>query len=220
MGVLQALEAIKVLTQRPTTMPADPPSLLLFSAYSNPMYRSIRLRGRKAKCAACSSNSTISEAALESGSLDYVQFCGGLLPDTNPLAPEERISAKNYAQIRSGVNPFTGTVSNKDSHFLVDVRERVQFELCNIDGSINVPFSTVSATRGPDSATEEETWTKMLRQSEKPIFVVCRLGNDSQTTVKKMKELGLDAGGKRYIGDIKGGLQAWRNTVDTDFPDY
>lgn len=220
MGVLQALEAIKVLTQRPTTMPADPPSLLLFSAYSNPMYRSIRLRGRKAKCAACSSNSTINEAALESGSLDYVQFCGGLLPDTNPLAPEERISAKNYAQIRSGVNPFTGTVSNKDSHFLVDVRERVQFELCNIDGSINVPFSTVSATRGPDSATEEETWTKMLRQSEKPIFVVCRLGNDSQTTVKKMKELGLDAGGKRYIGDIKGGLQAWRNTVDTDFPDY
>jgi adenylyltransferase/sulfurtransferase len=60
----------------------------------------------------------------------------------------------------------------------------------------------------------------MLRQSEKPIFVVCRLGNDSQITVKKMKQLGLDAGGKRYIGDIKGGLEAWRSTVDTDFPDY
>jgi adenylyltransferase/sulfurtransferase len=35
-----------------------------------------------------------------------------------------------------------------------------------------------------------------------------------------MKQLGLDAGGKRYIGDIKGGLEAWRSTVDTDFPDY
>ncbi|CAN9118819.1 unnamed protein product [Alternaria alternata] len=220
MGVLQALEAIKVLTQRPTTTPMDPPSLLLFSAYSNPMYRSIRLRSRKAKCAACSSHSTITKEALESGSLDYVQFCGSLVANNSPLAPEERISAKNYAQIRSGVNPFTGTVSKKDSHFLVDVREKVQFELCNIDGSINVPFSAISVTRGPESATEEETWTKMLRQSEKPIFVVCRLGNDSQVTVKKMKQLGLDAGGKRYIGDIKGGLEAWRSTVDTDFPDY
>ncbi|KAI4920946.1 hypothetical protein J4E85_009061 [Alternaria conjuncta] len=220
MGVLQALEAIKVLTHKPTTTPADPPSLLLFSAYSNPMFRSIRLRSRKAKCAACSTHATISAEALESGSLDYVQFCGSLLPDNNPLAPEERISAKNYAQLRSGVNPFTGTVSKKESHLLVDVREKVQFELCNIDGSINVPFSTVSATRGPTSAVEEKDWTKMLRQSEKPIFVVCRLGNDSQVTVKKMKELGLDAGGKRYIGDIKGGLQAWRSTVDTEFPDY
>jgi adenylyltransferase/sulfurtransferase len=220
MGVLQALEAIKVLTQGRATISADPPSLLLFSAYSNPMYRSIRLRSRKARCSACSAHSTISKEALESGSLDYVQFCGSLLPNTNTLAPEERISAKSYAQIRSGVNPFTGTVSNKDSHFLVDVRERVQFELCNIDGSINVPFSTVSATRVPDSNIEEEAWTKMFRQSEKPIFVVCRLGNDSQITVKKMKELGLDAGGKRYIGDIKGGLQAWRDAVDTGFPDY
>ncbi|KAI4610681.1 hypothetical protein J4E83_008295 [Alternaria metachromatica] len=220
MGVLQALEAIKVLTHKPTTTPADPPSLLLFSAYSNPMFRSIRLRSRKAKCAACSTHATISAEALESGSLGYVQFCGSLLPDNNPLAPEERISAKNYAQLRSGVNPFTGTVSKKESHLLVDVREKVQFELCNIDGSINVPFSAVSATRGSASAVKEEDWTKMLRQSEKPIFVVCRLGNDSQVTVKKMKELGLDAGGKRYIGDIKGGLQAWRSTVDTEFPDY
>ncbi|KAG9188384.1 adenylyltransferase and sulfurtransferase [Alternaria panax] len=220
MGVLQALEAIKILTQRPTTTLVDPPSLLLFSAYSNPMYRSIRLRSRKAKCAACSSHSTITKEALESGNLDYIQFCGSLVANTNPLAPEERISAKNYAQLRSGINPFTGTVSNKDSHFLVDVRERVQFELCNIDGSINVPFSAVSAVRRPSSATEEETWIKMLRQSEKPIFVICRLGNDSQVTVKKMKEFGLDAGGKRYIGDIRGGLEAWRSTVDTEFPDY
>ncbi|KAL1794891.1 hypothetical protein ACET3X_006707 [Alternaria dauci] len=220
MGVLQALEAIKVLTQRPTTTPADPPSLLLFSAYSNPMFRSIRLRSRKAKCAACSSYSTVTREALESGSQDYVQFCGSVVANTSLLAPEERISAKNYAQIRSGVNPFTGTVSKKDSHLLVDVREKVQFELCHIDGSINVPFSTVSVTRQTDYATEEGTWIKMLRQSEKPIFVVCRLGNDSQVTVRKMKQLGLDAGGKRYIGDIKGGLKAWRSAVDTEFPDY
>jgi adenylyltransferase/sulfurtransferase len=226
MGVLQALEAIKVLTQKSAVTPADPPSLLLFSAYSNPMFRSIRLRTRKAKCAACSAHATVTPEALQSGGLDYVQFCGSAL-QMDPLSPEERISAQNYAQLRSGVNPFTGTISNKDSHVLVDVREKVQFELCNIDGSVNVPFSMISAIRSPAARnglsnidTDENSWVTQLKQTEKPIFVVCRLGNDSQVTVRKLKELGLDSGGKRYIGDIRGGLSAWRDSVDSEFPEY
>ena len=231
MGVLQALEAIKVLTQKPsmatTTTPSEPPSLLLFSAYSSPLFRSIRLRTRKPKCAACSSQSTITPEALNSGTLDYVQFCGSINP-IDALRPQERISAENYAKIRSGVNPFTGTVSRKDSHILVDTREAVQFELCNIDGSRNVPFSKVSAARADTSngmydnmEIEEPLWVQELRQQpEKPIFVVCRLGNDSQLTVKKMKALGLDYGGKRFIGDVRGGLRAWKEAVDHDFPEY
>jgi adenylyltransferase/sulfurtransferase len=68
---------------------------------------------------------------------------------------------------------------------------------------------------------EEPHWVQDLRQQpDKPIFVVFRIGNDSQMTVKKMKELGLDYGGKRFIGDIRGGLRAWRGTVDHDFPEY
>ncbi|RAR12264.1 molybdopterin biosynthesis protein moeB [Stemphylium lycopersici] len=127
MGVLQALEAIKVLTQKtPAVAPAEPPTLLIFSAYSSPMFRSIRLRSRKAKCAACSAHATVSKQGLESGSLDYVQFCGSVLPNMNSLSPEERISAQNYAKLRSGINPHTGTVSNKDSHVLVDVREKCE----------------------------------------------------------------------------------------------
>ncbi|KAF1926230.1 uncharacterized protein M421DRAFT_220347 [Didymella exigua CBS 183.55] len=230
MGVLQAVEAIKVLTQKPdTTNPAtmEPPSLLLFSAYSSPMFRLIRLRARKPKCAACSAQSTITPEALNSGSLDYVQFCGSIKP-IDVLSPQERISAENYAKLRSGVNPFTGTVSSRENHILVDTRDSVQFELCHIEGSRNVPFLTVSMTRTNTSDSnfdsmeiEEPLWVQGLRrQPEKPIFVVCRLGNDSQLTVKKMKDLGLDNGGKRFIGDIRGGLRAWKETVDHDFPEY
>jgi adenylyltransferase/sulfurtransferase len=167
--------------------------------------------------------------------LDYVQFCGSINPVT-ALAPQERISAENYAKLRSGINPFTGTVSSKANHILVDTREKVQFELCHIDGSVNIPFSTISATPKPaldpnmpssstdnqdwNMETDENDWVAKLKQSEKPVFVVCRLGNDSQLTVRKMKELGLDYGGKRFIGDIRGGLQAWRKSVDTNFPEY
>lgn len=230
MGVLQALEAIKVLTQKSdmtAQAPAESPSLLLFSAYSNPMFRSIRLRTRKPKCAACSAQATVTPEILQSGSLDYVQFCGSINP-VDVLSPQERISAESYAKLRSGVNPFTGTVSNSNNHILVDTRESVQYELCHIHGSRNVPFSTVSATRTNASNDlsdlmdiGEPLWVQELRdQPEKPIFVVCRLGNDSQMTVKTMKELGLDNGGKRFIGDIRGGLRAWKNTVDHEFPEY
>lgn len=229
MGVLQALEAIKVLTKQPSvddSAPADHPSLLIFSAYASPMFRTIRLRTRKLKCAACSTNATVTFEALNSGSLDYVQFCG----TTNPidaLSSNERISAENYAKVRLDVNPFTGLEPSKDSHILLDVREKVQFDLCNLEGSVNVPFSTVSSTptggrnRTMSDLDPEASWVSELRQyTDKPIFVVCRLGNDSQITVKKMKELGLDNGGQRWIGDIRGGLRAWRNNVDQDFPEY
>jgi adenylyltransferase/sulfurtransferase len=230
MGVLQALEAIKLLSQQSSSSTAEPPSLLIFSAYSNPMFRSIRLRSRKPKCATCSAQATVTPQALRSGSLDYVQFCGSINP-VIALTPQERISAESLAKLRSGVNPFTGTMSSKDSHLLIDTREPVQFELCNIDGSFNIPFTKISATpkltlnlgdgnNSHEMETDEHNWVSKLRQSDKPIFVVCRLGNDSQLSVKKMKELGLDYGGKRYIGDVRGGLQAWRKHVDADFPNY
>jgi adenylyltransferase/sulfurtransferase len=230
MGVLQALEAIKVLTRQTKTAEptAESPILLIFSAYSNSMFRSIRLRTRKPKCAACSAQASVTFEALNSGSLDYVQFCGTISP-VNSLASNERISVENYAKIRLEVNPYTGMDPSKDSHILVDVREKVQFDLCSLEGSVNIPFSTVTTTSSPSSnrmvnetqAPEGQDWVSGLRSHpEKPIFVVCRLGNDSQISVKKMKELGLDSGGQRWIGDIKGGLRAWRENVDTEFPEY
>jgi len=233
MGVLQALEAIKLLT-RPTDASTngaaypEPPSLLIFSAYANPMFRSIRLRTRKPKCAACSAQATVTPEALSSGSLDYVQFCGTVDP-VDALSANERISVDNYAKIRLEANPFTGSEPSKDSHILVDVREKVQFDLCNLEGSVNIPFSTVQRTlalklnssNNASGGVEDPDWVSELRQhSDKPIFVLCRQGNDSQLTVKKMKELGLDRGGQRWIGDLRGGLQAWRRSIDDDFPEY
>lgn len=229
MGVLQALEAIKVLTRVPTAeaenSPLEPPTLLIFSAYANPMFRSIRLRPRKLKCAACSAHATVTPEVLNSGSLDYVQFCGAI-DAVNLLSPEERISAENYAKLRTEVNPYTGTEPGKESHVLVDVREKVQFEICNIEGSMNVPFSAVEGLPIPKTDTNsavsiDAPWISQLKSMpEKPIFVLCRRGNDSQVVVKKMKEIGLHNGGQRWIGDIKGGLIAWREKVDPDFPQY
>src|SRR5690554_1442989 len=86
MGVLQALEAIKLLTaglktdddhdaefRNSKVLPL--PSLLLFSANSPSPFRTVRLRSRRQDCFACSTKAGLSAESLTSGSLDYVAFC-------------------------------------------------------------------------------------------------------------------------------------------------
>lgn len=293
MGVLQALEAIKLMVSEETEKSSDegvsaeadgalvdgnskwnengpatatssaPPHLLLFSAMSDTPFRSVRLRSRRAKCAACSSAATVSADLLTSGALDYVRFCGAVTP-VDELRPEERITARDYAQTRARTKPVFGDApvsmpAGRDSgrnpeespticdgekpndvkasdHVLVDVRESVHYDLASLTGSINIPFSKLSAYPVPPSSpipdstdpttgqtpptSPDPPWLQHLRglPQERPIYVICQLGNDSQLAVRKMQRLGLGEGGRRWIGDVMGGLRAWRSETG-DFPE-
>jgi adenylyltransferase/sulfurtransferase len=149
-------------------------------------------------------------ASIESGSLDYVQFCGGVAA-VDELSEAERVDARAYGAVVKGGTP----------HLLVDVRERVQFELCALAGSVNVPFSEISGRLEGEEGERLRRRLEALTEGtelDAPVYVVCRLGNDSQVAVKRFKELGL--GGERWIGDIKGGLRKWRQEVDSGFPEY
>jgi len=95
----------------------------------------------------------------------------------------------------------------------------VQFDICNIEGSVNVPFSTFQGSRATMADGDQPSWIPEALPPDAPIYVVCRLGNDSQVVTRKLKEGGLDKNG-RYIGDIKGGLRSWKEQVDTSWPEY
>ncbi|KAI5922630.1 adenylyltransferase [Camillea tinctor] len=220
MGVLQALEAIKLIAagvgscgDGSTTVKesSSTPSLLLFSATSATPFRSIRMRGRRPKCFACSADSTLTLEELKSGSLDYVQFCGVNTP-VNVLRPEERISATHY-------NTILAERPGKQS-VLLDVREKEHFDIASIPGAINVPFSTFQA-RNKATANGEEPrpeWLPENMSDDAAIYVVCRVGNDSQLVTQKLKEMGLDKNGTRFIGDIQGGMRAWKKEIDQTMP--
>ncbi|KAI9678388.1 MAG: Urmylation protein [Bathelium mastoideum] len=262
MGVLQALEAIKliaagipgptingnvpaplsvlnmetvvdndtnkdhVIDQDPPQPPAEPPTLLLFSATASPPFRSIRLRPRRPTCAACSVHASITHASLDSGSLDYAQFCG-TLAQVEVLRPEERISAAEYMRLLQKQEQERGDEQRelkaepRRAHVLVDVRESTQFALCQLPGSVNVPFSELVSPQGLP-VNGNGNWKKVAGlddfEAGKDVVVVCRYGNDSQLAVQKMKKMGLGEG--RSVVDIKGGLRAWREEVDGEFPDY
>lgn len=211
MGVLQAGEAIKVLLKGKGWLESEVedvrPSLMLFSSplLGGVSMRTVRMRGRRKDCFACGEGSKLSLASLKDGSTDYVAFCGGKGGATvNVLEPNERISAKQYADRRT-----------KDEHLLLDVREAEHFSVASIDGAVNVPFSRIHTAAGEK---ERPSWLPPTLPTDAPIYVVCRVGNDSQVVTRRLKDIGMDEGGKRVIVDIKGGMRAWKNEVDETLP--
>ncbi|KAF5625110.1 molybdenum cofactor biosynthetic enzyme [Fusarium sp. NRRL 25303] len=205
MGVLQALEAIKLISGGDLEIQgeAKTPMLLLFSGMSDTPFRSVRMRGRRKTCLACGDENRLTLDELKT-SMDYVQFCGVKQP-VRLLQPDERVTAKEYDELSKS--------ENKDM-LLVDVREKEHFDLCNISGSVNIPISRFMSARG--EATPEG-WPSDLPHST-PIYVVCRVGNDSQIAAQKLKDLGLGNNGERFIGDILGGIKSWKDTVDPSVP--
>jgi adenylyltransferase and sulfurtransferase len=214
LGVLQACEAVKLITSGGLETGTanqglddrnEGNSMLLFSSESQPQFRSLKMRGRRKGCFACSSEASLSLESLSSGSLDYILFCG-LSSPVKTLDDSERIEAREYDELKG----------KGKEHLLVDVREKLQFDICSIEGSINVPFSSFQGK----AKEGKPDWIPNGAGEDWPIYVVCRLGNDSQIVARKLKDAGLDGNGKRYIGDIRDGLKAWREQVDRSWPEY
>lgn len=213
MGVLQALEAIKLIVRGDHLNKGEinggedvkQVGLLLFSAMGDVPFRTVRMRGKRKECFACSGDGTALTLNELKTSMDYVQFCGVNQP-VKLLQPEERISVAEYERLSQ----------ERKSHVLLDVREKEHFGVCNIKGSINVPISQFTAHRGQGSDLADLIPADVAPDA--PIYIVCRVGNDSQIAAKKLKDLGVDRNGERFVGDILGGLRAWKETVDPSLP--
>ncbi|KAM0522505.1 hypothetical protein ACHAPE_002096 [Trichoderma viride] len=214
MGVLQALEAIKLIVKGDHLKKGETNGdggdvkqvgLLLFSAMGDVPFRTVRMRGKKKGCFTCSGDGTALTLNELRTSMDYVQFCGVNQP-VKLLQPEERISVAEYERISQ----------EHKSYLLLDVREKEHFGVCNIKGSINVPISRFTAHRGQGSDLTDLIPGDIAPDA--PIYIVCRVGNDSQIAAKKLKDLGVDRNGERFVGDILGGLKAWKETVDPSLP--
>ncbi|KAJ3473895.1 hypothetical protein NLG97_g10081 [Lecanicillium saksenae] len=215
MGVLQALEAIKLITRGgleasvvavAEAVTPKQMTMLIFSSMADTMFRTVRIRGKRDDCFGCSRKEGALTLDQMQSSLDYVQFCGVPQP-VKLLHPAERIPASEYARIAA---------DRGSPHLLIDVREKEHFGLSNIEGSVNVPISQFMRPRA--SEADAPDWLPADLPHSAPIYVVCRVGNDSQVAAQKLKELGLDQDGERFIGDIDGGLRAWRKHVDPTLP--
>lgn len=139
------------------------------------------------------------------------------------LEDEERVSALDYRGLLAQRLPEES--QDKVKPVLLDVREKELFDVGCIEGAVNIPYSKIQSS-GRMNKSEGETSTEAQRPDwipsdlpdHAPIYVVCRVGNDSQLVAKQLKDLGLGRDGERFIGDIKGGMKAWKQDVDSTLP--
>lgn len=53
-----------------------------------------------------------------------------------------------------------------------------------------------------------------------PVYIICKLGNDSQKAVQVMEKMSGSEVDAITVKDICGGLMAWAKTIDATFPHY
>lgn len=133
---MQALQVIKVALDMPATLAGK---LLVFDALDT-TFRTIKLRPRNERCCAvCGDDPTIS------GLIDYEQFCGAKANDKDPqlrvLRASERIAAQDFAEMAK---------AREDDYVLIDVRSPEEYDICRLEGSINVPFADMDKASSLD----------------------------------------------------------------------
>ncbi|KAL8882106.1 MAG: hypothetical protein Q9198_000835 [Flavoplaca austrocitrina] len=235
MGVLMVTAALKILIRGKSSssaisdssfgLPSDQPSMLLYSAVSEPVFRNVRIKGRRDNCPSCSTGATITRESLFDGTLDYAAFCG-LKEGIRTLDDHERMKPLEYTQLIQRLPP-----QQRKNIVIFDVRPKTEYELGHIKDSINWPIQDIAkSSKNEDGSSENASpslhplpqqgidWDNIdVPLNARCAFMVCRRGNDSQLAATMLKRRKTDFD---YIVEIKGGLDAWRRDVDPTFPDY
>ena len=205
-GSLQAVEVIKIAAGVGCPFAGR---LVVYDGLDG-SFRCVKLRGRQKTCAVCGDSPTITKLT------EYELFCGATAGDAcqslNILSASERVNATDYATF----------VKNGKPHFLVDVRKPVELEITQLPTTThNVPMDEFTKPEGSSSLLKvlrDDVHKQADGHTPRPLFVVCRRGNDSQLAVRKLQSLFSDL--SVTVQDIVGGLTAWSNDVDENFPIY
>ncbi|XP_038049804.1 adenylyltransferase and sulfurtransferase MOCS3-like isoform X2 [Patiria miniata] len=203
-GCFQALEALKIALGISVSFSQK---LLLVDGLDGSL-RTIKLRPKQPGCAVCGTQPSVKNL------IDYEQFCGASATDKcvslHLLSPEDRISVDNLSSILQEENVVTSLV-------LLDVRPAVEFEICRLPHFINIPINDLGKSDCVDLIRREAV-NRADTGEKAQVLVICRRGNDSQIAVKLLQEK--LASFPAVIKDIKGGLAAWTNHIDPNFPRY
>ncbi|XP_025152981.1 adenylyltransferase and sulfurtransferase MOCS3 isoform X1 [Harpegnathos saltator] len=201
-GVLQALEALKIMLELPDVTSER---MLLFDAMET-KFMNVRLRSKNTNCVVCGEHPVIREL------IDYEEFCGAKANDKEPnlklLKKEERITVEEYNRIAK---------DHLQLHVLIDVRSPEEYQICRLQDSINIPFTEINKEHNLQQIRDS---VKKV-QEKQPIvnlYLLCRRGNDSQKAVQCLKKTFTE--NTLNIRDIIGGIHAWSNEIDPNFPKY
>jgi adenylyltransferase/sulfurtransferase len=117
------------------------------------------------------------------------------------IAEELEVSIVEYNRIRTEEIP----------HVLLDVRVKEQFDLCSLDGAVNIPLEKLE---------DQLERVEELSNGIKPVFCMCRRGFFSVLATHMLNDAAAIRPRIHSVKNIEGGLTAWQIDVDHMFPKY
>jgi adenylyltransferase and sulfurtransferase len=229
-GILQATETIKIITNNGNTMKNR---LLMYDALQSTFF-TIKKPPKMTTSTSTSSNCCPvcgPEPTICSMRDSYESLSLATGPRRNPtLIPppiddELNMTCLEYNAIRQQGTP----------HVLLDVRVKEQFDLCHLDGAIHIPLDDL-----PNELHRVESllFSSPDGMTAKPIYCICRRGINSIAATKILHEHFIktvasitkspsNGSSKNMNGDrifsvrnIAGGLTSWQKEIDPGFPKY
>lgn len=93
-------------------------------------------------------------------------------------------------------------MSGKQAYAILDVRETWELDICKLDGCIHIPLNDLVEKKNglPD---------------DRPIVVVCHLGQRSLLATQHLRAAGFD-----HAVNLRGGVDAWADHVDPEMRRY
>jgi len=177
-GTLQATEAIKIILGKGEVLSGR---FLVYDAL-NAKFDELKLNKNKS-CVVCGEKPSITEL------IDYEQFCND--PETNnEITP----------------NQLKSMMDKKEDLILVDTREKVEWDICKINGAKLISFNKIMQGNLDDFENFDKG---------KNIILYCHTGSRSAYTLDLLKKKGF-----KNLKNLVGGIDAWAKEIDLTLPIY
>jgi adenylyltransferase/sulfurtransferase len=214
-GLLQAVEVIKILTGIGHVLHDR---LVMYDSLHG-TFMNIKKPPPRYNCAVCSVDATITTMAESEQSLLSVRGPSSssttttVIPSSTCLLGDSGGGGTVTMQSISCIEYNNNVRNIGQPHILLDVRVPRQYEMCSLDGSINMPLEELES--------QLDTMIGGLSHGQLPIYCLCRRGIASATATRIIQKSINDGNAAIHsVYNITGGLQSWVETVDSDFPEY
>ncbi|MGB3508637.1 MAG: molybdopterin-synthase adenylyltransferase MoeB [Microcoleaceae cyanobacterium] len=132
--------------------------------------------------------------------IDYEQFCG--IPQAKAQEAESKMAIPEMTvqELKQLLD------SGADDFVLVDVRNPNEYEIAKIPGSVLVPLPDIERGDGVTKVKELMNGHRLIAH--------CKMGGRSAKALGILKESGIEG------TNLKGGITAWSQEIDSSVPQY
>ncbi|MEG4202944.1 molybdopterin-synthase adenylyltransferase MoeB [Microcoleus sp. Pol7_A1] len=132
--------------------------------------------------------------------IDYEQFCGIPQAKAQEAQEQQQISEMTVAELKELID------SGAKDFVLLDVRNPNEYQIAQIPGSVLVPLPDIEHGEGVAKVKELLNGHRLIAH--------CKMGGRSAKALGILKEAGIEG------TNVKGGITAWSQEVDSSVPQY